>query len=163
MSALLYPCPPDPQAALVHAVNRGDAVAVRRILQMGVVPDAGVLSPSSHLFVAAGVLPDLLGAGLSPHGLSPLAQDVWVMNAVMSDPGSVPRLLQRGWRMSQDTKHVLESFAATRGEPWATAAAQIPLPAGFSLTARSIRMTQDTGSARRVGATGARWWEQDTD
>jgi hypothetical protein len=155
MSTLRYPCAPDPQAALVHAVIHGDAAAVRQILQTGVVPDAGVLSPSSHLLVAAGVLPILLSAGLNPEGLSPLAQDVWVMNATMSDPGSVPTLLKRGWRMSQDTKHLLESFAATRGEPWAAAAAQIPLPAGFSLTARSSRMTDDISSARRVGA---RWW-----
>jgi hypothetical protein len=164
MSTLLYPCTPDPQAALLHAVVCGDAATARRILQTGVVPDAQALSPSSHLLVAAGVLPDLLSAGLSPRGLSPLAQDVWVVNAVMSDPMSVPPLLQRGWRMSQDTKHTLESFAATRGEPWASAASQMPLPFGFSLTARSSRLAEDaSGASRRVGATGARWWEQDND
>jgi hypothetical protein len=153
MSTLLhYPCTPDAQAAIVHAVVRGDAAAVRQILRSGVVPDAEALSSSSHLLAAAGVLPDLLSAGLSPHGLSPLAQDVWVMNAVMSDAESVPHLLQRGWRMSQDTKHTLESFAATRGEPWATVTAQCPLPAGFSLTARSSRVAEDTG--------GARWWQE---
>ena len=164
MSTLLhYPCAPDPQAAIVHAVNNGDAAAVRRILQTGVVPDAQALSPSSHLLVAAGVLPDLLSAGLSPRGLSPLVQDVWAMNAAMSDPRSVPALLQRGWRMSQDTRHALESLAATRGEPWATAATQTPLPIGFSLTARSSRMPEDASAvSRRVEATAMRrWWDKD--
>ena len=161
MSALQYPCAPDPQAAIVHAVVRGDAATARRILQSGVVPDAHVLSPSSHLLVAAGVLPDLLSAGLNPRGLSPLANDVWVMNAVMSDPFSVTRLLRNGWQLSQDTRHLLESYGATRGAPWASVVSEIKetlgeLPAGFSLTARSSREV-----ARRVDSANSRLWRDD--
>ena len=161
MSTQHYPCAADPQAAIVHAAVRGDASTVRQILQSGVVPDAAVLSPSSHLLVAAGVLPDLLSAGLSPNGLSSLAQDTWVANAVFTAPHNVVRMLRDGWHMRVDTRHMLESHAALRGDPWETAVRDVrdqmgALPAGFSLTARSSRGPEGKGLPLR-------WWDQVTD
>ena len=163
----LYPCAPDPQAAIVHAAKYGDTATVKRILQKGVVPDAALLSPSSHTLTAAGVLPDLLSAGLSPLGLSPLAQDTWLANAALSDPQSIARMLRAGWRMSVDTRHILESFAATRGGQWEAAVRDIQgqigeLPAGFSLTSYASRIPAGLGAARRVDAAGSRWWADDS-
>ncbi len=86
-----------------------------------------------------------MSAGLSPNNLSPLAQDTWIANAVFTSPQNVVRMLRGGWRMSVDTRHMLESHAALRGDPWETAVRDVrdhmgALPAGFSLTALSSRV-----------------------